>query len=222
MKKRFVIGLLLFVGVVLLHLVFAGNFITLEQIQEHRIYLQQLVEHHYLYSVGMYLLLFVVAALLGIPITVLLTVAAGYFFGVFSGLVYANIGATVGAVISFVTFRYFLGSFVQNRYQDQLKAFNRDIDAYGHNYLLTMQILPFTPTLLINIFAGLTKIPLWTFVWTTSLGILPGSLLYTLSGRHLADIRSISDLWSIRSFVLLLLLALFAAAPLLLRRKRAK
>jgi len=214
-KKRILFGVFVLAVVLLLHVVLSGQWITLEQLQVHRLYLQELVAQRYLLCVVGYLVLFIAATVFGVPITVLLTVAAGYFFGVVPGVVYANIGATVGAAISFLTFRYFLGSFVQKRYGTQLRQFNQNIEAYGHNYLLTMQILPVTPTLLINVFAGLTTIRLWTFLWTTSVGIAPGSLLYVLAGRQLADMRSLGDFLSISWLILLFILALFSVSPVI-------
>jgi len=222
LKKRFFLGLLFLVVIAVLHLFLNGNIINLLQVQQHREFLQNFIQNRYILSVLLYLLIFICAAVLSIPITVLLTVAAGYFFGVWAGLLYANIGATVGAMISFLLFRYLLGDFVQNRYADRLAAFNREIEAHGPNYLLTMQLLPFTPTLLINIFAGMSQIRLWTFIWTTSLGILPGSLIYTLSGQHLAQISSLRDLVSARSVLLLILLALLALVPIFFKWRNGR
>ena len=220
-KKRIWFGLIFFAGVLILHMLLSGRLISLQQIQEHRLYLENMVAQRYLFSVFAYLCLFVFSTVFGIPITVLLTVAAGYFFGPFAGIFYANIGATFGAVISFLVFRYVLGSFVQNRYAKQLKQFNQNIEANGANYLLTMQLLPVTPTFLINVFAGLTTISLWTFIWTTFVGILPGSLLYVLAGQKLAGMQTLNDLLSLPSIILLLILALFALSPAILRLWRS-
>lgn len=220
-KKHIFVGFIFIAVIFFIHFLLSGKFLTLEHVQQYRIFLCQLVESRYFFSVSLYLLVFIFGTVLGLPVTVLLTVAAGYFFGVWPGVMYANIGATVGAIISFLLFRYLFGSFIQKRYAGQLKAFNQAIKEYDHNLLLTMQFLPFTPTLLINIFAGLTRISLWTFVWTTSLGILPGGLLYAVSGQHLAQIRSLQDLWSAQSFSLLILLALFAFLPILFRNHRS-
>jgi len=52
----------------------------------------------------------------------------------------------------------------------------------GHLYLLTLRLMPVFPFFLINILTGLINIPLRTFIWTTSLGIIPGSLVYAFAG----------------------------------------
>lgn len=218
--RRVILALFLVVAVIILHLLYSRVGITLEWIQEQRLYLLQMVQERYFFSVALYLLTFIVATLFGIPITVLLTIAAGYFFGTFAGVLYANIGATTGAAISFLVFRYLFGSWVQGRYGHQFEKFNRKVERHGHNYLLMMQFLPVTPILLINVFAGLTRLRFWTFIWTTSLGILPGSLLYTFAGRQLAKISSIRELFSVPMILALVLLALLAFAPVLIERYR--
>ena len=61
--------------------------------------------------------------------------------------------------------------------------FNKEIADYGGFYLLILQFLPFTPTFIINIVAGLSSISAWTFVWTTAVGMAPGTVIYSLAGH---------------------------------------
>jgi len=215
-KKRLIFGLVVLAVAVIVYVSGIWKSVTLARMQEHRLYLENLVEQQYVFSVFVYLAIFMGATIVGVPITVLLTIAAGAFFGVLWGTVYANIGATGGAIVSFLLFRYFLGSVMQKKYAGSLAQLNKNIEQYGHNYLLTLQLLPFTPTLLINTLAGLTKISLWTFVWTTSVGILPGSLIYTFAGRQLAQLRSVENVASGGMLFALILLALLALTPLLM------
>ena len=218
-KKRLALGLFFLAIIVGLQFLNGKMFFTLQKLQGARLYMEQLVNQRYLLSVFLYLLAFISATMFGIPVTALLTIAAGYFFGVIPGTLYANIGATTGATILFLTMRYLLGSFVQDRCSVRLQNLNRNIKRNGASYLLSLQFLPFTPSPLINICAGLTQIRLWTFVWTTSVGILPGSLIYTFAGRQFAQMSSIWDLWSIKWIALLVLLAIFSLIPLLLSRR---
>ena len=123
-QKRLFIGIILLFFVIALYVFNGRLLLTLARLQEHRFYLQQLVAQHYLFSVAVFMLIFVLASALSVPITIVLTIASGYFFGVIFGLFYATIGATAGSVISFLSFRYLFGQFVQERYHDQLKKFN--------------------------------------------------------------------------------------------------
>jgi uncharacterized membrane protein YdjX (TVP38/TMEM64 family) len=78
-----------------------------------------------------------------------------------------------------------------------------------------LQLLPATPTFLINTLAGLTSISLWTFVWTTFVGIIPGSLLYTYAGQKLYTITSLWDIFSVPVILIFVLLALSALIPVI-------
>ncbi len=217
-KYRFSWGIAFLLVVIGIYFLGGRKLLTLEHLQEYRLHLEQFIQQRYSLSVVLYIFLFVCVAVMGIPITVVLTIAAGYFFGSAAGTLYAVVGATIGAAISFLLFRYLLGSFVQKWYSQELAHFNQNIEKHGHHYLLTLQILPVTPTLLINVFAGMTKLKFWTFVWTTAVGILPGSLIYALAGRQLVFIKSAKDIFSTSTIALLIGLALLALVPLFFKR----
>lgn len=221
-SARVLLSLFLIALVFLVHHFYSKMGFSLAWLQEQRVYVEGLVAQRYALSVAVYILGFVVSVLFGVPVTILLTVAAGYFFGVFWGTFYANIGATLGALVSFLVFRYFLGSFFKGRHWSRFDEFNRSIEYHGHNYLLMMQFLPVTPNFFINVFAGLTNIRLWTFVWTTSVGILPGSLIYTFAGRQLAHVSSLKGLVTAPMIIVLVLLAALACAPILVKRVRSR
>lgn len=213
-----------FIAVLFVCFVFAlqyfdvGQYVSLEKIKENKHYLVQLVSHHYLLSVFMYVLIFTMASFLSVPITIILNLIAGFFFGAFTGAVYVNIGTTLGSTMSFLMFRYLLGDFVRVKYAQKLKNFNSHMKKNGYRYLLSMQIFPATPTFFINTLAGLTSISLWTFIWTTSLGIFPGSLVYTFAGQQLSKIESTAGILSWQIIVLLVLLGLLALLPIMLKR----
>ncbi|MCK5632861.1 TVP38/TMEM64 family protein [bacterium] len=214
--KRFA-GVILFLIAIVVYVMIKKNGLTLAWVQSNRLYFEQLVDGSYYFAVFSFIIFFVIAAALNIPVTILLTVSAGYFFGALPGALYAITGATVGSILSFLIYRYFLGEYVQKRYSKKLRAFNNAIEQYGAHYLLVLQLLPVTPTMLINIFAGLTKISFFTFFWTTAIGIAPGTLIYAVAGRQLAHLSSLNDLFSLLNVLLLLVLACLAFVPVIVR-----
>ena len=70
------------------------------------------------------------------------------------------------------------------------------MDRNGASYLLTLRLIPVFPFFLINFLAGLTKVPLRTFLWTTSLGIIPGTVVFAFAGQQLGSINSPADILS--------------------------
>src|SRR5260221_13611233 len=107
--KKTVIGILC--ALVLLLILYGcclKQYLTLENVQHHGTMLQQFVGHHYIPSVFAYVLMYIFAAMLALPMAALLTVTGGYLFGVFYTVIFATIGATIGAIGAFLLTRYLL------------------------------------------------------------------------------------------------------------------
>ena len=113
---------------------------------------------------------------------------------------------------------------LQDIAQDQRHAktfadgFRRD----AFNYMLFLRLVPLFPFFLINLGAGLTRVPLRTYVAATMLGILPGSFVYCNAGANLARIDSLSGIASPGVLGALALLGAFALVPTLYLRLKAR
>lgn len=155
-----------------------AHYLTFENFQYHKESLRQMVANRYLFSSLLYIIIYFVSVTLSLPGAAILTMVGGFLFGVLPAIVYVNIAATTGAVGAFLVSRYLLGTFFQQRYGKHLLRFNRELETHGYSYLLMLRLIPVFPFFLINIVAGLTKIPLRMFFWTTALGIIPGSFFF--------------------------------------------
>jgi uncharacterized membrane protein YdjX (TVP38/TMEM64 family) len=151
-----------------------------------------------------------------------LTLSGGFLFGALLGTLYVNAGATTGATLAFLFCRYAAGDWIQEKYLDKLITFNRELSENGYRYLLALRLIPLFPFFLINAGAGLTKIPLRTFVWTTSLGILPGSFVYAFAGKQLGSIESMGDIFSTEILIAFSLLALLVLVPVVVKYSKRK
>lgn len=200
MKKYYKKALILLIIIFLaLALRYSGitTYANFESLKAHKEQLLVLVKGSYIPSLLLYILAYILVAAFSLPIAAPLTLIGGFLFGAIGATCATNIGATIGATLTFLLVRYFLGSTVQEKYREQLAPFNANIERYGANYLLLARIVVFVPFFLINILAGLTRIPVTTFIWTTSLGIIPGSFVYAYAGTQIATINSVSDLFSL-------------------------
>lgn len=217
------IAFLLFVvgAVVLAKIMLPEDVLSVAQVKERKEQLLFFIESHYIQAVISFICLFVGTALF-LPGALALTIAGGMMFGTVSTAIYANIGATAGAILAFLAARFVLGAWVQERLQEPLRRFNEELSRHGRNYLLVLRILPLAPFFVVNYCAGLTKIPLKTFVWTTSLGMLPGALIYAYIGDQLRHVNVLADLFSWKIITAFLLLALFALLPVLVHHGRKR
>ncbi len=221
-NKKMVLFLGFVVGVTVLRFSMIGELLTLENVRRSRDLLASTARDHPLVSALSFIASYVLVAGLSIPGAALLTMAGGVVFGTIVAAVYVNIGATLGATLAFLVARYLAGEWVQAKYGDKLEGFNRELDRNASSYLLGLRLAPVFPFFLINILSGLTRVRVGTFVWTTSLGIIPGSLLYSYAGRQLGSINSAQQVFSGRVIIAFSGLALFALLPAVIDRMKRK
>lgn len=221
-QRRNILLLVVFIGVIIaVRQSPIGSVLTFDNLKQHREELLVLVRDHYALSVVLFVVLYIVVAGLSIPGAVVLTLGGGFLYGTALATIYVNLGATAGAVLAFLAARYLLGRQLQDKYRQQLDRFNREMEASGSRYLLTLRLIPIFPFFLINFLAGLTRVPLRTFAWTTALGIIPGTAVFAYAGRQIGSINSAADILSTKVIMALTLLACFALFPSLFSRIKA-
>ncbi len=216
--KRIILGVIVVALIIGLRFTGIGEKLSLESLQSNAGKLVQYSNQNYLLSVLAYIVIYIVVTGLSLPGATILTLAGGFLYKVFFTVIYVNIAATTGAMLAFLFARYIAGQWIQQRYGDKLAKFNEEVDRNGAYYLLTLRLIPIFPFFLINTFAGLTNVPLRTFLWTTSLGIFPGSLVYAYAGQQLGRIKAVQDIFTGQVLLAFLLLAAFAVLPVIINR----
>ena len=219
-KKRLFFGLAFVLLIVLLRYFDVGRYITIASIKEDRRWLQGLVEQNYWHFLLSFLGIYIGATALSLPLSVPLSLAAGFFFGTFWGAIYANIGATIGSTISFLLIRHLFGKVFQERYKERLVAFNREFKRNGYSYLLMLHVVMVIPLFVPNILAGLAHVSLFTFVWTTAVGMIPGTFTFAFTGKQLMSINSIHEVFSVKMLIPIVLMLLLALSPLIIQKLR--
>lgn len=199
-----------------------GRYLTLESLKANRDALSAFYQQNKLVTAAAFIAIYVVQTALSLPGAAILSLAAGAVFGVVMGTLYANIGATAGAALAFLVARYLFRDAVLNRFGAKLEKMNRELEQRGINYLLFLRLVPVFPFFLINLGAGLTKIPLRTFFFGTMIGIIPGSFVYCNAGASLATITSMSEIASPRVLGSFALLGLFALVPVLYQKIKGR
>lgn len=198
-----------------------GSILTLENVQKNADKLLQFSNQNYVLSVLAYVVIYIMVTGFSLPGATVLTLSGGFLYKALLAAVYVNVAATTGALLAFIFARYVAGQWLQEKYAEKLAKFNKEFENNGARYLLTMRFIPIFPFFLINIFAGLTKVPIRTFIWTTSVGIFPGSLIYAYAGQQLRIIKDIGDIFSAKVLGAFLLLAGFTLIPIIVSKARA-
>ena len=213
--KKIVVVLACTVVAVLFFCFDLQRFLSLASLKANRQILLDCYAAHKLIVVSGFMAIYIVQTALSLPGAAILSLAAGAIFGSIMGTVYANIAATVGATLAFLVARYLLRDMLQNKFGSNLDGMNRELETRGINYLLFMRLVPVFPFFLINLAAGLTRLPLRTFFIGTMLGIAPGGFVFVNAGASLATIDSLSGIASPRVLGSFALLGLFALIPAL-------
>lgn len=176
------------------------------------------ISHSPLLSGGIFIFIYVIATALSLPGAAVLSLSGGFFFGLFPGILYVLVGATFGAFLAFLISRYLLGDFIQQKYSEKLTKFNQEIEKNGKFHMLTLRLIPVFPFFLVNILAGVTKIKPLTFLWTSFIGMLPGSFVFVYTGRALEKIDSVKGIFSKEIVIAMVLLGILSQMPVVIRK----
>jgi uncharacterized membrane protein YdjX (TVP38/TMEM64 family) len=220
--KKVIIALAGIIAVALFFWFDLQRFLTLHALKANRQALLDYYAAHRVATIAGFMAVYIVQTALSLPGAVILSLAAGAIFGSIMGTVYANSAATIGATLAFLVTRYLLRDTVVSRFGSKLEGINRELETRGFNYLLFLRLVPVFPFFLINLAAGLTRLPLRTFFIGTMLGIIPGGFVYVNAGASLATIDSLSGIASPRVLGSFALLGLFALIPVVYSRLQTR
>lgn len=166
------------------------------------------MKYFFLFFMGYTLL-----AALSLPGAAVTTVLLGALFGFTKGVILVSFASTFGATLAFLLSRYLFYDLIEEKWGKLLEPIYQGVEDDGPFYLFTLRLIPLIPFFLINLFMGLTPMRVWTFMWVSQLGMLPGTFAYVNAGKQLASIESLADILSFRvviSFVVIGLLPLIS------------
>src|SRR5436190_7899902 len=144
---------------------------------------QQQVMHWGAWSAICYPLLYACCNVLLLPGGVL-SVGAGFFFGLWWGFLIALVGNVTGAAISFFISRWIGRQWLKRKLMRNrtLVALEPAVEREGWKIILLSQLHPLFPTSLLNYLYGLTRIRFRTCMLWVAIGQAPGLFLYSYLG----------------------------------------
>lgn len=224
-KKRIriiILAALVVVAGLILRIMGLESLFSLENLKSHHDVLQLFVSQHYLWSIVLYLLVYTALVSMTLPIAILGIIAAGLLFGFWVGLILVMVGTVAGSTISFLAMRYLFKETIPDRFKARLACFDQKLNEHGALYLLSLHLLGVTPFFIVNALAALANVSIFTFTWTTVVGIIPTSVLFVYMGCTLSNFSSINDVFTTPVLILLALLAFLTLLPILITRFRKK
>jgi uncharacterized membrane protein YdjX (TVP38/TMEM64 family) len=159
--------------------------VSLVRLMDGRDTLQELIAKRFIVSMGAFLLAYMALAAMAFPISPLLSMSSGFLFGPLPGALVSVMGATLGGALLFLAARMGFAHHVSARLGPRLQAFASGFRKDASAYMLLLRVAIILPSWFVNIGSGLIGIRLFTFLWTTALGILPVTLAFAFVGSGL-------------------------------------
>jgi len=135
---------------------------------------------------------YIVACLLFVPGSIL-TIGAGFIFGIPLGVATVSIGSTLGAGAAFLLSRTLLRGWVVRRIDTdpRFRALDQAVAKDGFKIVLFARLSPVLPFNFLNFAFGVTNVSLRDYMLASWIGMLPGALLYVYIG---SAAKSLTDL----------------------------
>lgn len=143
-------------------------------------------------GIGIFVLAYMGATVLFIPGSIL-TLGAGFVFGVVEGVLYVSVASTLGATIAFLLGRYVARDWVARKIEGypRFATIDRAVAREGWKIVGLTRLSPIFPFNLLNYAYGLTGVPLGGYFLASWIGMLPGTAMYVYLGSLAGSLATI-------------------------------
>jgi uncharacterized membrane protein YdjX (TVP38/TMEM64 family) len=149
--------------------------------------LRHFIMGHLAIALALYVAIYVAVVSLSLPGALALTLAGGLLFGWLIGTCATVIAATTGATIVFLVARSSLGE-VTSKVSPWLARLSDGFREDALSYLLFLRLVPAFPFVVVNLASAVLGVPLRTYVLGTFLGIIPGTIAFSVAGAGLGSV----------------------------------
>jgi uncharacterized membrane protein YdjX (TVP38/TMEM64 family) len=163
----------------------AHRWLSLDAFAMNKGRLEALVDSHFAIALLAFMAIYVLVTALSIPGALIMTLVGGMVFPFWIACPTILVSATTGATILFLVARSSLGEALRHKGGESVARMSAGLRADAASYMLFLRLVPLFPFALVNIAPAIVGVPLKTFVWTTFIGILPGTMAFTLAANSL-------------------------------------
>ncbi|NGX59770.1 MAG: hypothetical protein KR126chlam3_00927 [Chlamydiae bacterium] len=221
---------LLIIVILMLFAYFSGIYKALdfETLKYHHNELTEFVNRNPIQTPLMFISMYIAVAALSLPVAIFLSLLAGFLFPQPFCTIYVVIGATIGATILFLAAKTALGGFLKKKASPFLAKMADGFQKNAASYLLFLRFVPFFPFWVVNLAPAFFNIRLRTFIWTTLIGITPGTFVSTQAGRGLNAIFESEEgftfgaIFNTEMKIALICLGILSLIPILVKKWRKK
>jgi uncharacterized membrane protein YdjX (TVP38/TMEM64 family) len=164
--------------------------VTLEDLHARREVFTSYIAAHPILSIEIYIVAYFLLASLSLPGALIMSLAAGYLFGVATGVAAAMTALMLASVTAYGVARWIMGDALRARIisgRGLVSRLQAGVDDNAFLTLLTLRLIPGLPFSLVNVAAAAVRIRFPTYVAATAVGILPSTLIYVSIGHALTS-----------------------------------
>jgi uncharacterized membrane protein YdjX (TVP38/TMEM64 family) len=177
--------------ILLMALVFAmgwQRYLTFQAIGTNYDMLKAFISANLVAALLIYIVVYVAVVALSLPGGLVMTVTGGLLFGWLVGALATVVGATAGATIIFLVAKSSLGEALAAKAGLWLDRLREGFKENALSYLLFLRLVPVFPFWLVNLAPALLGVPLQTYVIGTAIGIIPGTIAFSVAGAGLGSV----------------------------------
>ncbi|MDQ7002026.1 MAG: TVP38/TMEM64 family protein [Ghiorsea sp.] len=204
------------------------EYLSFEQLREHRLTLNTWVADYPMLSALVFVLLYVVVVAFSLPGGTIMTLTGGFLFGAAWGGLYTVIGATLGATIIFLIAKTSLGDVLLAKAGKSIQKMKAGFQNDALSYMFVLRLVPLFPFFIVNLAPAFLGVPLRTYVIATFFGIMPATFVFSLAGSGLGKVFEQGGSFSIAGILTpemigaLLGLALLSLIPVFYKKFKNK
>ena len=201
---------------------------SIEMLRLHRAELLSITQSHKVLAALLFVSLYSVIAGLSLPGAAIASIAGGFLFGLMLGTILNITAATLGATSLYLAVQWGVGESFVRRLDALEGRSDKIVSRLRKNevsVLLSLRLVPVVPFFAVNLLAAISRVGFRNFVLTTSVGILPGAIVFTSIGVGLGSVfdqgaePDLSVLWSPQLLFPLLGLAALSLVPMFWKNK---
>lgn len=205
--------------------------LTFQALADNREALIAFRDANFVLTVIGFIAVYVVIVAFSLPGATVATLTGGFLFATFPGALFNIVAATMGATLIFMAARWGLGERLAERMDSSegvVKKIKAGIDENQWEMLFLIRLVPAVPFFVANLVPALVGVPVFRFVVTTFIGIIPGAVVYTSVGAGLGEVfargetPNLGIIFEPHILFPILGLCALAALPILLKALRGK
>ena len=184
--KKFLPLIVIAAGFAIAYFMGWTKYLNPQLLVENADYLQNLVQENFLLVLIGFIALYAVLTVFMLPASIL-TVASGFLFGTLVGAPAVVLGATIGACALFIAAKTSLQDTLKGVAGPFIEKMEKEYNESPFSYLFTLRLIPVFPFAVANIAPALLGAKFKDYLITTAIGIIPGTVAYSLIGNGLRE-----------------------------------